>query len=74
MRGREAYLGNCHRTRYGTNAVTDGGQETDLHAVGELEEFVDLGLSGRGSVPLFGDRGVGLGVDLFGCEFFRHVG
>lgn len=67
------YLCYGHRASDWTDAVADGSQEADLHAVDGLVEFVDLLLLGGFVIPLIGDGGVGLGFDVGGFEWFRHV-
>lgn len=67
------YFGYSHGASNGTNAVADGGQEADLHAVDCLVEFVDLLLLGCFIIPLVCDSGVSLGVDMGSFEWFRHV-
>jgi len=47
-------------------------EHTDLAAVNELVELLELLVFRRLVVVLFGNRGVGLGVDLFGIQSFRH--
>lgn len=66
------YFGYSHGASDGTNAVTDGGQEADFHAINRLVELVDLLLLGRFVVPLIGDSGVGLGIDMGSFEWLRH--
>lgn len=70
---RITYFSYSHGARDGTNAVTDGGQEADLHAIDRLVELVNLLLLGRFVVPLVGNRGVSLGFDMGCFEWFRHV-
>ena len=67
-----AYLGYGHGASDGTDAVADGGQEANLHAVDRLVEVLDLLLLGRFVIPLIGDRGVGLGVDVGLFEWVGH--
>ena len=76
MNGRyeeRTYLGYGHGASDGADTVADGGQEADLHAVDCFVEFFDLLLLGCFVIPLIGDCGVGLGVDLGGFEWLRHV-
>jgi len=64
---------NSHRTRYGPNAWTDGGEEADFEGVGNLVVVLDLIFLGSLVIPLLGDGRVGLGVDIGFCEWLRHV-
>lgn len=67
------YLGYGHRASDGAYAVTDGSQEANLHAVDRLVEFLDLLLLGRVVIPLVGDCGIRLGIDMGCFEFSDHL-
>ena len=67
------YFSYSHGASNGTNAVADGGQEANFHAIDCLVEFLDLLLLGRFIVPLIGDSRVSLGIDMGSFKWFRHV-
>ena len=52
--------------------MADGGQEAAFLLVGKLVEVFELLLGGSFGVILFGDGGVGLGVDLIFRERLNH--
>ena len=66
-------LGDMHGTRDGANAWADGGKKADLEGVDGLVEVLDLVFLGGLVIPLLGDGGVRLGIDLGLFEWFRHV-
>ena len=70
---RYRYLCHGHGARDKTDVRTDSGQKANLQTVNRLVELIDLLLLGRLMVPLIGDGGVGLGIDVGGFEWFRHV-
>lgn len=71
---RAVAFGDGHGAGDGADAGSDGGQHAGFEGVDGLVEVLGL-LGFRGGVViLFGDRGVGLGVDFGLGEGFGHFG
>ena len=67
-------LGDCHRASDRADTGTVGAKQTGADGVHNLVEIVDLLLLRSLLVPLRGDCGVGLGIDVFGFQWLRHLG
>lgn len=66
-------LRDGHGTSDRAYTGTVGAKQTGADGVHNLVEIIDLLLLRRLIVPLRGDRGVGLGIDVFGFQWLRHL-
>lgn len=69
---RSRALGDGHAAVDGAGAVAQGAEEADFQLVRDGVEVAQFGVEGDFVVPLLGDAGVGLGVDLLLGELFGH--
>lgn len=70
---RISYLSNSHASAHWPNASTDSSQQANLHTIDGLVKFFDLIMLWCLVIPLIGDCGISLGIDVFFFELVRHL-